>query len=386
MIKINKVYLIIFCISVLLFITNVNGQSKMQVKSSDTADDLPACCRGLGCSCAYDMTPEGVMYGHTHEKGMFMLSASYMDMNMGGNIQGASQVSDPGLFNQGYQMASPGMNMQMIMLMAMYGISDKLTLMVMGGYSYMKMPMNMLLETKNGIQYMNMYGGGGVYEMPLSEMGVSNTTAYSRSSGLGDISVCGIYNAYSRAGQKVLLTLGISLPTGSINVPNTSGMYGATTEYSMQLGSGTVDYLPAITYIHTIGKTSWGVSGAAVVRSGYNAMGYKLGNEETITTWAAHKLKQWLSVSIRAEATNQGTIHTVTGSEAENFNYSEPDAGIANSGGQHLNAYAGVNFYLNSIIKNSRLAVEYGLPVYQNVNGIQNATKNMLYAGWRISF
>ncbi len=315
-----------------------------------------------------------------------MLSATYMDMNMGGNIQGASPISNSSLFNQGYQMAAPGMNMQMVMLMAMYGVSDKFTLMAMGGYSYMKMPMTMLLEAKNGVQYMNMYGGGGIYEMPFSEMGLNKTIAYSHSSGLGDISISGIYNAYSRAGQKVLLTLGISLPTGSINVPNTSGMYGATTEYSMQLGSGTVDYLPAITYIHTIGKTSWGVSGSAVVRSGYNDMGYKLGNAETITTWAAHKLRQWLSVSIRAEATNQGTIRTVTGSEAENFNYSEPDAGIANSGGQHVNAYAGVNFYLNSIIKNSRLAVEYGLPVYQNVNGIQNATTNMLYAGWRISF
>ena len=376
--NINKIYILITCLSALLFCANMQAQSKMLEDTSD----LPACCRGMGCSCAYDLTPEGVMYGHTHSKGMFMLSASYMDMNMGGNLQGSSKISDESLFNQGYQMSAPAMNMQMVMLMAMYGVSDKLTLMAMGGYSAMVMPMNMLIE--NG--YMNMYAGGGFYQMPFSQMGMSSATMYSRSSGFGDISIYGIYNAYSRAGQKVLFTLGISLPTGSINVPNTSGMQGAAMEYAMQLGSGTLDYIPAITYIHTIGKNSVGVSGSAIIRSGYNADGYKLGNQETVTGWAAHKLNQWMSISIRGEATNQGIIHTISTYGAEQTVYSEPGASPANAGGQHINAYAGMNFYTNKVVKNSRLAVEYGLPVFQNVNGTQNATTNVLYAGWRVAF
>ena len=360
-----------------------SGYSQSADSIQNTGANVPTCMvMGHCCCCAQnDLTPEGVMYAHTHEKGMFMASYSYMDMNMSNYIDGRSTISNNTLYNKGYEMTAPAMNMQMHMVMLMCGITNKLTLMAMGSYNTMNMPMHMLLQNGN----MNMPGG---WKMPFSEMGMSSPYMSSYSSGFGDASISGIYRILDKGGQKLLLSGGVSIPSGNFYVINTMGMYPKMrASYDMQPGSGTWDILPAVTCIKSVGMVSWGASGSAIIRTGKNALNYELGNQLNLTSWVSYKWKRWVSTSLRAEGMTLGTIKG-NDPEIPTFLYTiEPGANPSNYGGQRLNAYAGINFYFfKGFLKKSRLAFEYGLPLYQNLNGIQNAATNTLYAGWRIAF
>ena len=125
-------------------------------------------------------------------------------------------------------MVPTKMTMDMHMFGTMYAISDKWTLMAMLNYldndMDMIMPMNMSMD-----------------------MG---------SSGIGDLKVAGLYDlAQWDSGRRMHLNLGLSLPTGSIDEKHTNGN---TLGYGMQLGSGTYDFHPAITYLAQTDNYSYG--------------------------------------------------------------------------------------------------------------------------------
>jgi hypothetical protein len=91
-----------------------------------------------------------------------------------------------------------------------------------------------------------------------------------------------------------------------------------------------------------------------------------------------------MSGSLRLEGNYSEAI---SGNNIQLQSVMEPAATPFNYGGQSIYSYIGLNFYLNSGgLNNSKLSVEYGIPLYQNVNGIQLASANTLYAGWLISF
>ena len=72
------------------------------------------------------------------------------------------------------------------------------------------------------------------------------------------------------------LNLGLSLPTGSIDEKHTSGN---TLGYGMQLGSGTYEFHPAITYLAQTQSYSYGAQIGGVLRIGENDQDYTLGNK-----------------------------------------------------------------------------------------------------------
>ena len=52
-----------------------------------------------------------------------------------------------------------------------------------------------------------------------------------------------------------------------------------------------------------------------------------------------------------------------------------------------MNVYLGVNFYMmKPVLEHFRIMAEYGMPVYQNLNGTQMALKANLLAGLQYSF
>ena len=70
--------------------------------------------------------------------------------------------------------------------------------------------------------------------------------------------------------------------------------------YMMQLGSGTVDLLPGLTYLHSNNHNfEFSVQAASVIRTYDNSVGYRLGNEYTLNTWVAYQFFGCLSPSVR---------------------------------------------------------------------------------------
>src|SRR4051812_17366128 len=95
---------------------------------------LAGSCDSVECACTEsDMSPAGIMAGHRHVKGEWMFSYRYMNTYMKGRLSGRQSISDEMVYRQ-YIMSPEKMTMQMHMLMAMYGISDRLSVTAMVNY------------------------------------------------------------------------------------------------------------------------------------------------------------------------------------------------------------------------------------------------------------
>jgi hypothetical protein len=66
--------------------------------------------------------------------------------------------------------------------------------------------------------------------------------------------------------------------------------------------------------------------------------------------------------------------------------HTEPSANPLNYGGKNISAFLGSAFHFTGVMKNSRLGIECGIPVYQDLNGIQLKQHLTLHAIWSFSF
>jgi len=224
--------------------------------------------------------------------------------------------------------------------------------------------------------------------MPGMQMDSNQNTAMtSKTNGIGDIQLYAVYEALQKNNHSLFLSGGVSIPSGSIYVKGKSDdmMYPSQRlPYIMQLGSGTIDFLPGITYLFRYNDFSLGTQAISVIRPFNNSLGYHLENKLTLNWWAAYKWLPWISTSARVE---DNYTSPITGNDSQLVMANEPSANPANYGEQLVNGYAGVNIYFNrSFLSNSKLAAEYGIPLYQCVNGIQMATRSILNISWVLSF
>jgi len=218
-------------------------------------------------------------------------------------------------------------------------------------------------------------------------MGSDNAPSKIYSQGLGDTKLYALYGLVNTDYHHVLLSGGLSIPTGSINVEGSStSMYqGTHVPYMMQMGSGTWDLMPGITYLHSKNRITWSAQLTSIIHPGSNSMNYSYGNSYSFTSWFAYKWFSLLSSSVRIDGSTTGAIN---GYDNKIPSMYEPSTMAYNYGGQHINTYLGVNFYFpkSTFLRNNRIMIEYGLPIYQNLNGIQMRTNSALYASWSLVF
>ena len=302
--------------------------------------------------------PIGVMSDHRHKKGEFMLSYRFMDMQMEGNRIGDDRVTDRSIIGTG---AAPGrflvvpteMPMRMHMLGGMYGLSDKVTLMAM--VSYLDTSMDHLIR--------------------------NSRTFTTESSGFGDSRVGAIIGLLDHVQHKIHLGINASLPTGSTSErSDTPARADAFLPYPMQLGSGTYDFLPSITYTGSVESLSWGGQVSATIRAGKNDESYTLGNRLATTAWLAKDLSSSLSVSFRLNYQDWGQID---GANPALNPMMIQTANTSLQGGERLDGSLGINY----LFKNGhRLAFEYAEPLSQDLNGPQLETDSVLTLGWQNAF
>ena len=323
--------------------------------------------------------PIGVMGEHRHKTGEVMLSYRFMHMDMQGNLIGDDNVSPttiattvPNRF-----FGAPGqpptlrivptdMQMQMHMFGAMYAPNDRITLMAMLPYIEKKM------------DHITFQGGAGT-----NVLGGFRTS----SEGWGDLKVSALIGLAERGTHKWHLNFGVSLPTGStsergtILAPN-GARPNIRLPYAMQIGSGTYDLLPGITYNARSGNTAWGAQLSGVIRTGKND-GYRLGHEARLTGWASIQPKPWISLSGRIEAKTVGDISGRDSQIAGPVQTADPD----NYGGDTITLFAGVNLVSQrGALRGHRLAAEIGVPIYQDLNGPQMETDWIASLGWQYAF
>jgi hypothetical protein len=336
------------------------------------SDSLESC--NSSCICSSDPTPAGVMISHIHSKNEWMISYRYMNMGMNDLLSGTKSISDQEVFTN-YLMSPNSMRMDMHMLMGMYGITDRLTAMLMLNYNSSSMDMSML--TSEGHNHKGMVG------MSTS----SSSNHIMKTSGFSDTKIQFLYGLKKHKNYQIFASVGCNIPTGSIQVKGSSTdmMYSNNRlPYGTQLGSGTFDFLPGVTYFYQKNDFSYNVQVSSTLRLGYNKIGYNLGNDVSFNSWFAYNWFENLSSSLRLEGNISNRIQ---GIDPTIYAFNEPSSNRLNYGSKKIISFLGTTYkFQKGTLKNNRIGVEFGLPIKQNVNGIQMKQSQSINVSWSFTF
>jgi hypothetical protein len=342
-----------------------DGGGMQQGQAKHAGHDMGHMRMGGGSQLIFNPAFGDQIY-HPHPAGMWMLSYQYMHMDMSGLRDGTSDVATERIGYKRnreyeYMMIPTKMTMDMHMLMAMYGITDAWTVMVMP--SYVETKMDMLMDMGPMMSKM-----GAMASDPM------------KTGGLGDTEVRGSY----KINEVFTASLGVSLPTGSVSEEVTSMKKTFRAPYDMQFGSGSYDLKPAITYsaLSEDAKWNWGAQAQYTWHTGKNGNDWSYGDALKVNGWLQRALgpaSGWL----RLAGSNTGTIRGEDEKiEALQAWSSMPDADPDNYGGTKLDGAIGASVSLGP----ASLGLEFGVPLYQDLNGLQMKTSWFMTAGLQVMF
>jgi hypothetical protein len=258
------------------------------------------------------------------------------------------------------------MDMWMHMLELMFAPADWLNLMLMPSFVDMEMRLRTLpggpLDVHAGHQR---HGSGGV----------------------GDLSGFALVRLYEHAQQRIHLGLGISAPTGDVDLTlrRTHQQDRGYLHYGMQLGSGTWDLLPSLTFSGRARELWFGAQLSGTARLEHeNESGYAQGDVWQATCWGGVDLTSWLSASLRAAYSRQGEIRgAFDGLHPET---SPPDL-PGNYGGRFWDLGIGLGVVVPlGPFSGNRLAVEWLQPLSDDVRGYQLERLGTLALSWELEF
>ena len=308
--------------------------------------------------------PIGAMGDHTHNEGEFMFTYKYMRMHMDGNRDGTSGRSTNDVLKD-FAVAPTDMTTQMHMFSFMYGLNQTVTLTAMIPYVLKEMDH----KTRGGAKF---------------------TT---RSSGFADIRLGSLVRLYafetpSIGSHRFHLNAGVSLPTGDIKATDTTPLGNTRLPYPMQLGSGTVDLLPGLTYSGGLNNVSWGLQAVGTIRLGDNNQGYALGDEYEVNAYGAYRWSEWVSNSLRFKWKDWANIEgrdpnivTTTPGNVPLVHTADPNR----RAGERLDLLVGMNILFPEVLGyENHLGIEGGIPIYQNLDGPQLETDYTFFVGWQI--
>ena len=307
--------------------------------------------------------PIGVMGDHNHKPGEWMVSYRYGFMKMDGNRNGTEDMTSAKVLAE-FMVAPIDMTMEMHMFGLMYGVTDRLTMMAMGSYVWKSMNHVTRMDKRFEVE----------------------------TQGLGDTKLLGLLTILDsrknedshRLGDKIHLNLGVSFPTGDTDKRgDTPAGEDQKLPYPMQLGSGTYDPVLALTWTRKYSDWSMGLQSNCVLRFGENDEDYRLGNEYGATVWIAKNLNEYASLSLRID----GEIREELEDSDEELNpRMVPTARADLSGRKSVKGSAGLNLYKPKVaFSGNRLAIEFGWPLYQDLDGPQLKSDYSFTIGWQLA-
>lgn len=329
----------------------------------------------------HSQAPAGVMFSHTLDKaGDSMIGYRFMHGSMSGDmLRGTHNASDPSIVAGGCgakpcYITPTEMTMNMHMLDLMYAPTDWLTLMLMP--QFMDMHMNM--------RQLNGAPAPTYDDFKLIE---HHTLHEHTTSGFGDTSAYAMFKVFNRKNHHVHATLGISAPTGDVGIRLRDnhridvGYY----HYGMQLGSGTWDFKPSVTYTGEIDRWSWGAQMSGTKRlQDQNKSNYALGDVFQTTAWGAYSIYDWLSASFRGIYTVEGTIK---GEYQGVYHRLGPVDYSSNYGGRYWDIGMGLSATVpTGDLQGNRFGVEWVQPLSDDVNGYQLPRQGTINASWNYGF
>lgn len=337
-------------------------------------------CAGAGNLRADSHAPIGVMGDHMHKQGEWMVSYRFMRMHMEDNRNGTNGLSPEeiattvpnrffGLAGQPptLRVVPTEMTTDMNMVGGMVAPTDWMNLMLMANYLDREM------------DHITFAGGAGT-----TRLGTFTTKA----KGWGDTKVSSLLRLYEDQTHHLHLNAGVSLPTGSIKerdtvLAPTGALVSLRLPYAMQLGSGTYDLLPGLSYSGTHHDWGWGAQYAGTVRIGENSQDYTLGDKHQLSFWGSYLWTDALSTSVRITGERESEIDGIDSVIVAPVQTADPD----NYGGKRVSLSLGVNTVVpEGLFKGHRFYAEATLPVYQDLNGPQMERDHAIMLGWSKAF
>jgi len=315
----------------------------------------------------HSFAPLGVYGAHVIKPGKWLIAYTYGHMAMDGNLIGTDSVS-AGVLLKKYPVVPVSMDVDMHMVCLMRGMTENFSLMVMVPYYFKSMTMVTRKSPK------------------VTQIGMEYTT---HSDGIGDLQLGGTYSLYRSAMHQLVFYGAISIPTGSIDVrDDTPTKKNSKLGYTMQLGSGTADLNPALTYMGKWERVFWGAQASGIARFYDNRNHYRWGNRYRLTGWGGYRLFSTMYysciASLRLDWQSSSNIH---GADPELNPQNTPGADPNLRGGSRLDFLPGLSLYIDKgKLQGNRLFIEGGVPIYQYLDGPQCQTTWILSAGWKFVF
>lgn len=310
--------------------------------------------------------PAGVMYEHVHPSGEWMVDYHVRHSRRTTLFHQSNEVSDNQLQAAGFGGIPNEMTMQMHMLHVMYAPTDWLNLMLMPQYMSMDMSLTMVAGEHHSAHGHD--GIGGVHDHGTS--------------GIGDTVISALFRLYQQQHHALNAALALSAPTGSVSE---RGSDGRMVGYGMQLGSGTWDLLPTVTYTGSRAAIGWGVQvGASLPIESENDSGFRYPERYQATSWTAYRVNHWASFSLRLGYSKEGSI---SGHYNAPHNHSSPGDLQANYGGEYWDAGIGANLQLPpGPLAGQQLGVEWLERIVEHYRGYQLGGEQSLVLRWSTTF
>lgn len=303
------------------------------------------------------LPPAGVMGAHVHAAGEWMVGYRYTYSRYQGMKDGTENLSSAEVLTQGFAQTPTSMTMQMHEVEAMYGVSDEVSLMASVPYLIQSMP----------------------------QVDNTNQSFTTHSSGIGDVALAAAYTLKVRETDRAIATVGVSLPTGSIDQrDDMPGCPDCRLEYMMQNGSGTVDLLPALAYIASCGDWAFGAQALGCIRLGTNDNDYRLGDRGELSAWTARRLGESWRSSLRLGGAWWGNVD---GADPELDLAMSPTNDPNRQGGTRVDVALGFDWFASrGHHSGSGVGVEFGVPIYQYLDGPQPDAEWFATIGLRFTF
>lgn len=314
-----------------------------------------------------EQTQQSAHMQHGHDAGMLMFEYRFMRMYQQGLLQGTKSVAPEAVLQDaqdtarwvdanGEPIMSIGteMTMDMHMFMVMYSMTDKLTLTAMT--NYLVNDMSMLMRPMDDM--------GPGHTMPMATI-TDWSGMFMESAGIGDTQVGMTYKLDDYLLFDPLLTVSVSLPTGSIDQADTTGVL----PYDMQLGSGSYDLLVGYGMGNMWNSWHVGTEAKYLWRTCDNEQGYRLGDRYSIEGYVKYHLKTNTTLRSSVKHEDWGKIRGRDDRIDDNPNY---------YGGMRTDLWIGAS---QTLPFGFALDFHYGLPLHQKLNEVQMQTDWQMQVG-----
>ena len=197
--------------------------------------------------------------------------------------------------------------------------------------------------------------------------------------GIGDVGLALVVPFIRKKHERSQIHIGLDVPTGSVR--RRKG--GARRPYDSQLGSGTVDLEWGLTYRGQLRRWSWGGQFIGRHPIGMNDLDYREGSRFEASLWGGVGLFHGLRASLRMDWQKQNNTR-VQGTD-DILLIVDPSDNAKIRGGTRVTISPGLSLEVPRL-EHQRIAIEFGLPIYQNLDGPQLERDWSLKAGWQWGF